>query len=45
MLEKVPKYKYLGLWIDEGLKFEDHIEYIINIFKQKIYLLNSLTAI
>lgn len=28
--------------IDESLKFEKHIDYIVNIIKQRIYLLNKI---
>lgn len=31
ILDIVLKYKYLWLWIDETLKFEDHINYISGI--------------
>uniref|UniRef100_M4AZN2 ribonuclease H n=1 Tax=Xiphophorus maculatus TaxID=8083 RepID=M4AZN2_XIPMA len=36
-IERVKKYKYLGLWIDEGLNFTDHVTTLASDLRERIY--------
>ena len=38
----VKSYKYLGIWIDENLNFQEHIKHIEKKIKKSMKMLNTL---
>jgi len=35
-IERVPTYKYLGIWLDEKLAFDVHINYLVKRLKPRL---------
>ena len=42
MLERVPSFKLLGLWIDDNLKWQTNTDYIIRKASKRLFLLKVL---
>lgn len=42
MIEKIKTYKYLGIWVDEHLKWSHHTDYVRNKLRKSAYILNHL---
>ena len=44
ILEKVPKFSYLGVFLDETLSWKDHVEYVSCKVNSRLGLLSRIRA-
>ena len=44
ILEKVPKFSYLGVFLDETLSWKDHVEYVSSKVSSQLGLLSRIRA-
>ena len=44
ILEKVPKFSYLGVFLDKKISWKDHVEYVSSEVSSRLWLLSRIRA-